>query len=68
MSLKAFHILFIVLSIILAFGFGIWEIRTYAVTNANGDLWMAIGSFVAGILLVVYAIRVIRKLKNVSAL
>lgn len=68
MSLKAFHILFIVMSIILAFGFGVWEIWSYTITGESGDIWMGVGSFLAGILLVVYAVRVIRKLKKVSAL
>ena len=68
MSLKAFHIVFIVLSIALAFGFSVWLLQSYARAN---DGWLLVGgiaSILAGIALIMYCIRILRKLKNVSYL
>ena len=53
MSLKSFHILFIVLSIAITIWFGIWE--------WNHSALLAIFSFLAGGGLVVYGIQVLKK-------
>ncbi len=66
MSLKAFHIFFISLSVILTFGFAVWAFQSY---NANGGIVMLLGSIlsvVAGAGLIIYAIYFLKKLKNVS--
>ena len=68
MSLKAFHILFIIFSILLAFGFGVWEIAGFSKSDDISQLVVGIISFLIGIGLVVYGIRFLRKLKNVSML
>lgn len=62
LSLKIFHIVFIVLSIMLAIGFGIWGIMQ------SNDLFLLLGfiSFVTGILLVFYLIKILRKFKQVG--
>jgi hypothetical protein len=65
MSLKAFHIFFISISVLVAFGYAAWEINGFA---ANGDMWQlfkGIISFVAAIGLTVYGVRFMRKLKHV---
>ena len=58
MSLKSFHILFIVLSIAITIWFGIWE--------WNHTALLAIFSFLAGGGLVVYGIQVLKKFKTIS--
>ena len=69
MSLKAFHLIFITASCALAFGFGIWEIKTFF--SAEGkllDLLFGIGSLAAGVGLIFYERYFLKKLKNVSYL
>ena len=67
MSLKAFHVVFIVLSILLAGGFAAWSLMNYAAPGGvKSDLWVGIGSGVAGLALVGYGIYFLKKLKHVS--
>jgi hypothetical protein len=68
MSLKAFHIAFICLSIILALGFGIWELSGYTTSGEGEQLAFGLLSLAGGAGLIVYGIRFLRKLKNVSYL
>ena len=68
MSLKALHIVFIVASIVLAFGFGAWSLNEYARDGGRGDLWFGIGSLVVGVLLIAYSKAMLRKLKDISYL
>ncbi len=58
MSLKAFHIFFIVASIVLAAGFGWWAIGFY--------FWMGVASWVACALLAGYLFWFVTKLKVVK--
>lgn len=60
MSLKAFHILFITLSIILAVGFGVWGI----LSKNSQYFTLGVLSFVFAISLVVYEIVVAKKIKD----
>ncbi len=68
MSLKALHIVFIVASIVLAFGFGAWSLNEYAHDGARSNLWFGIGSVLAGVLLIVYSKAMLKKLKDISYL
>ena len=68
MSLKACHIVFIAVSILLSFGVGVWGVYYHF---AFGNLWfliMGIGLFVIGIALIIYGINFMRKLKHVGYL
>ena len=68
MSLKAFHIVFISLSTLTAFGFAYWSMITFM---SNGEMLLvaaAVASFVCGIGLILYGIRFLKKLKHVSFL
>lgn len=68
MSLKAFHIFFIAVSILLAFGFGVWGMY-YHLTY--GNVWylvMGIASLLVGVVLILYGINFLRKLKHTSYL
>lgn len=55
MSLKAFHIVFIVASALLSLGFGVWALA------GAGALSVAAVSFLVGAALVVYGVRFLKK-------
>ncbi len=61
MSLKAFHVLFISASVLLAFGFGAWCLRAQ-------PPWMAAGalSFAAGVGLAGYEVWFLRKMRRLQ--
>ena len=68
MSLKAFHIFFIVLSTALAVGFGVWATRDFAQSGSWVHLALGVGSFLGSVALVCYGAWFLRKLKHVSYL
>jgi hypothetical protein len=61
MSLKAVHLIFVTLLTALSFGCAAWAFQ------AGSVLWGAVAA-VAGILVIVYGIYFLKKLKNVSYL
>lgn len=64
MSLKAFHIFFVAVSVLLAFGFGAWFFVNFADGHQALDLvWGALCIF-SGIGLIFYGRYVLRKLKD----
>jgi hypothetical protein len=68
MSLKAFHIVFIALSILLSFFCGAWLLHEYASNRHGTFLAAAVLFFVAGVGLICYGKSVLRKLKHISYL
>ena len=69
MSLKAFHLIFIVASILLAIGFAAWSLMNYY--SPGGGVWdlaMGVGSLIVALALVCYEKYFLKKLKNVSYL
>ncbi len=68
MSLKAFHILFIVASVALSFWFGWFELSRYAESKAAMDVWLGVGSCVTGGGLIAYGFYFLKKLKHISYL
>ena len=66
MSLKAVHICFIVLSTILALGFGAWAFRDCLVSRSLVSHLMGIASFVGGGVLIGYLFWFIDKMRKVS--
>ncbi len=64
MSLKGFHIVFIIFSTLLALGFGAWCIWVDLVEGAPIYLAGAICSFVVAVALVVYGVWFYRKMKR----
>ena len=69
MSLKVVHIVFIVASVLLAFGFGVWGVYVYA-AGAAGAAYLAMGlaASVLGVGLVVYGIRLVQRFRHVRNL
>ena len=61
MSLKAFHLIFVTLLTSLSFGCAAWAFQ------AGSVLW-GVMAVVTGVLVIVYGIYFLKKLKNVSYL
>ena len=68
MSLKAFHIFFIVASIALAVAFGFWGVDDYGRSASRVHLALGVGSFIGSGVLAVYGVWFLRKLKHVGYL
>jgi hypothetical protein len=68
MSLKAFHLVFIIASILLAFGFGVWLAERYFSAGGVWNLIFALVSFAAGVGLIFYERYFLKKTKDVSYL
>jgi len=62
MSLKAFHILFIIISSILCVGFGAWAINEYLRVGDAATLAWGLGAFLCVAVLLVYGKWFLRKL------
>ena len=67
MSLKALHICFIVLSILLAIGFGVWAVRNFESSRNVTTLALGVGSLVGSILLMGYLFWFVSKMKRVGS-
>ena len=64
MSLKAFHLIFIIVSIALAFGFGVWLVAQGGLMN----IMIGVISFGVGVGLIFYERYFLKKTKNISYL
>ena len=64
MSLKGFHIVFIIFSTLLALGIAAWCVWVDLVEGAPIYLAGAIFSFIAAVVLVVYGVWFYRKMKR----
>lgn len=67
-SLKAFHVLFVIVSGLLGLGFGAWAIRDYRAGGGTDSLVAGVLSLVGVMALLVYGQWFLRKLKGVSYL
>ena len=68
MSLKAFHIFFIILSTLLAVAVGAWAVDDFGRSGSRVHLALGVGSFIASGVLVWYGVWFLRKLMHVSYL
>ncbi|HEV2393842.1 MAG TPA: hypothetical protein VG146_15930 [Verrucomicrobiae bacterium] len=69
MSLKAFHLIFITAACALAFGCGVWGLKDYWSANGQAlDLVFGLGSFAAGVALILYERYFLKKLKDIGYL
>ena len=68
MSLKAFHVFFVIVSVLCALGFGAWSIAAYQRTGQGGTLALGLLGFAAAAALIWYGLWFLRKLKGVSYL
>lgn len=65
MSLKVFHIVFIVVCIALSLWVGVWGIRDYMTEHSSGALALAICFLAGGLVLILYGRRAFEKLKEI---
>ena len=68
MSLKAFHIVFVTVSIVLAVGFGWWAVGNYRATGEVSSLVGGVASLVGAGVLIVYGRWFLIKLRGFSYL
>jgi hypothetical protein len=68
MSLKAFHIFFIVLSALMCFGIGAFLLHAYSESGEIGRLVQGVASVAAGIGLLEYGRRFLRKTRDFGLL
>ena len=61
LSLRSFHLLFLLLVIVSADLFGVWSLTDYHHTGSLLSLGMGLVSFVGGFGLIVYALWFVRK-------
>lgn len=66
MSLKGVHIAFIVASLILCAGFGAWAIADWRESGESISMYLGVASFLSGIVLAVYGVWFLKKLRGVS--
>ena len=66
MSLRAFHLLFIALSVILAAFFGAWSIGQYRAANEAVYVLVGIASLASGVGLAIYGAAFQRKTRGLS--
>jgi membrane protease YdiL (CAAX protease family) len=67
MSLRYFHVLFIIVCVALAALVGGWGLRRYLVAGSGADLGLALVFFVMGFVLILYGLRFFNKLKELES-
>ena len=65
MSLKAFHIVFVIVTTVLSLFVALWGIREFAQQKSTGGLALGLVFLAAAIALMVYGKRVYAKLKEI---
>lgn len=64
MSLRIFHIVFIVASVLLSLFVALWGLRQFMDSRSTGGLTLGVVFFLFGFALVIYGKRTFRKLKE----
>lgn len=65
-SLKQFHVFFIVVSILTCWGFGAWGIVDYRTTGRAVHLALSLTSCLGGVVLSIYLARILSKFKHLK--
>ena len=68
MSLKAFHLIFVIASILLGLGVGGWGVHEYRTQGELGALVIGVVFFAMGIALFFYGRRMLKKTKDIGYL
>ncbi len=66
MSLKAFHIVFVLSTILLCFGFGGWAIHDRVHGGGLVEFVLGLLSLAGGLAMIVYFKAVLKKLRDIS--
>jgi hypothetical protein len=64
MSLRIFHIIFIIAAFGLSVFVALWGFREWSATHSSAALTMAVVFVISGIALVAYGLVVVRKLRD----
>lgn len=64
MSLKAFHIVFVIVATMFMAFFAAWALRAYAQTHQKSQLLLGVLAIVGSVLLLVYGKWFLKKIKN----
>ena len=64
MSIRVFHIIFVVVCVLLSVFVGVWGIREWQATASSGPLLLGVIFLLLGFVLVVYGRRVFLKLRD----
>jgi len=64
MSLRIFHIIFVVVCIMLATFVALWGLREWRATGSTSALGFALVFMASGVALIFYARRVVEKLRD----
>ncbi|MHC5108389.1 MAG: hypothetical protein ACYTHJ_00755 [Planctomycetota bacterium] len=64
MSIRAFHLAFIVIVMVAADLFGLWAIDRYQTTQEGLLVVLAVLAFTAGLAMIAYAVWFVRKLNR----
>ncbi len=64
LSLKAFHIFFIAVSILLGMFVGGWGVRQYVINDSVGSLALGIFFFASAVVLLAYGLKFIRMIEE----
>jgi hypothetical protein len=68
MSLKAFHVLFLIVCVLFALGFAYWAVRDYRLHGGTTPLILCLASLLLAIGLLIYGRWFLRKLKGIGYL
>jgi hypothetical protein len=68
MSLKMFHVVFVLCSLALTIGLSVWAFGNHQVSGRPVDLFYGIGSAISSVALVIYGWVFLKKLKHISFL
>ena len=68
MSLKAFHLVFIILSIMFTLMFGVWGVANHGSSGKTAELVMGILSLIGTVGLSIYLYFFLKKFKHISYL
>jgi uncharacterized membrane protein HdeD (DUF308 family) len=66
MSLRAFHIAFIVVSIVLSLVVTVWGVREYLNAGVASSLVVGLVALASGVTMVIYGARFFRKLQELA--
>lgn len=66
LSLRSFHLFFITASVLLAAWVGVWGVQSYLATKSGSDLTLGLLFFALGLVLLVYGLRVRKKLRALA--
>ena len=66
LSLRSFHLFFVAASVLLAAWVGVWGIQSWQANRSGSDLAVGLLFFALGLVLLVYGLRVRKKLRAIA--